>query len=187
MPNSLHEKIHAAKEILTGQALPVMPHEILLLKEELSKKYPNTVTIAGLISKNPENLALFLKIANSSVINPEVEIKDARAAVNMIGLGDLFNLFLTTVLTRLLVQDRTEQQILQEGIQMGIVAAELSYWVHDLSRSEAFMSGLLQNIGYLFLRRYDASYEEYIPKLKTNPVEKGCKDRAIAFKFHLIH
>lgn len=166
---NLAEKIEGAKVILQGQTLPVIPHEVMLLKEELHKKFPNTVTIANLISKNPENLSLFLKIANSNVVNESTEIKDAKAAVNLIGLGDLFNLYITTVLSRLLANSYKEKVIMQEGIQMGIVAAELSYWVHDVSRTEAFMLGLLQNIGSLFMLRYSADYENDLVKLKTNP------------------
>lgn len=170
MGMSLHDKAVNARNIFKGQPLPMIPHEVLLLKEELTKKYPNTVTIANLISKNPENLSHFLKIANSNVVNPDTQIKDAKAAVNLIGLGDLFNLFMSTVLSRLLVKGLQDQAIMKEGIQTGIVAAELSYWVYDVSRSEAFMAGLLQNVGYLFMRRFDRSYDEWIPKLKTNPL-----------------
>ncbi|WP_130536529.1 HDOD domain-containing protein [Thiomicrorhabdus indica] len=169
MELSLQEKASNAKNIFKGQSLPMIPQEVLLLKEELTKKYPNTVTIANLISKNPENLSLFLKIANSNVVNQDTQIKDAKAAVNLIGLGDLFNLFLSSVLSRLLVTEPSDQEIMKEGVQTGIVAAELSYWVYDVSRSEAFMLGLLQNIGYLFMRRYDPNYDDWIAKLKTNP------------------
>lgn len=167
---SLQEKVSNAKNIFQGQSLPMILQEVLLLKEELTKKYPNTVTIANLISKNPENLSLFLKIANSNVVNQDTQIKDAKAAVNLIGLGDLFNLFMSSVLSRLLVKGLQDQAIMKEGIQTGIVAAELSYWVYDVSRSEAFMAGLLQNVGYLFMRRYDSGYDDWIPKLKTNPL-----------------
>jgi len=170
MDKSMQKRVLKAQQILKAQSVPIIPEEILLLKEELGKKYPNTVTIANLISKNPENLSLFLKIANSSVINEETEIKDAKAAVNLIGLGDLFNLFLTTVLSRLLVTNRAEEQIMKEGIQTGIVAAELSYWVYDVSRSEAFMLGLLLNTGYLFLRRHFPEYDDSITRLKTHPL-----------------
>lgn len=176
MAPSVQEKVMAAREILKDQSLPMIPQEVLLLKEELTKKYPNTVTIANLISKNPENLSLFLKIANSNVVNQDTQIKDAKAAVNLIGLGDLFNLYLSTVLSRLLVTGFRDQEIMREGIQTGIVAAELSYWVYNTSRSEAFMLGLLQNIGYLFMRRYDQGFDKVIPKLSTNPLTAAQKE-----------
>lgn len=172
MSVSLQEKILHAHNTLKGQDLPVIPEEVLLLKEELAKKYPNTVTIANLIAKNPENLSLFLKIANSNVINQQEPIKDVKAAVNLIGLGDLFNLYVSSVLTRVLATNPLESEIMNEGMQVGVVAAELSYWVYDISRSEAFILGLLQNIGYLFMLRKFDDYQEQISKLKISPLRQ---------------
>lgn len=170
MTLSLHDKINGAKAVFKDESIPMVPEEVIALREELLKKYPNTVTIANLISKNPENLALFLKIANSNVGNAQSKMKDAKAAINLIGLGDLFNLFLSTVFSRLLIKGHRDREIMQEGMQIGIVAAELSYWVYDVSRSEAFMLGLLQNVGYIFMRRFDREFDNAIPKLKTNPL-----------------
>lgn len=170
MEATLQEKILHAHEVLKEQTLPTIPEEVLLLKAELAKKYPNSVTIANLIAKSPENLAFFLKIANSNVVNQNEPIKDVKAAVNLIGLGDLFNLYVSSVLSRVLVTNVLEKDVMNEGMQVGIVAAELSYWVYGVSRSEAFMLGLLQNIGYLFMLRKFGDYETQIAKLRMSPL-----------------
>ncbi|MBO1927040.1 HDOD domain-containing protein [Thiomicrorhabdus sp. 6S2-11] len=172
MSLTIQQKIQNAHHLLQDKKLPAIPEEVLLLREELTKKYPNSVNIANLIAKNPENLSLFLKIANTNVVKQDEPINDVKAAVNLIGLGDLFNLYVSSVLSRTLIANPAEAEVMNEGMQVGIVAAELSYWVYDVSRSEAFMLGLLQNIGYLFMLEKFADYETQINRLKVSPLRQ---------------
>ena len=139
---------------------PDLPFELIQLHEELEKRHPNTVVIAGLISHNPSLLADFLKLANRCT-NPKEPIKDARAAVNMMGLTEINNLFTCVNLSQHLAEDYFEKSVLSDAVKAGLAAAELSYWVYDISRAEAYMAALLQNVGVPFL--YRRNKEAYIP------------------------
>ncbi|MBD3611330.1 MAG: HDOD domain-containing protein [Hydrogenovibrio crunogenus] len=75
--------IKQAAALLSTIEVPDLPEVILLLKEELNKKFPNTVTIANLISKNPQLLAEFLSLVNTNVTKERMPIRDAKAAVNL--------------------------------------------------------------------------------------------------------
>jgi HD-like signal output (HDOD) protein len=169
MTCTLHSKIQQAQELLRTQPLPAVPQDVLLLKEELSKRYPNTVRVANLISLDADNLTLFLKIANACLDKEEVTIADARAAVNIIGLGDVFNFYMSSVLSRKLLDNKGEEHILSRSLRVGIVAAELSYWVYEVSRSEAFMLGLLTDIGTIFLLRKEPDYQVIMDKMVSFP------------------
>lgn len=167
----MQEAIKKAAEILAQTDIPNIPEEVLQLKAELNKKFPNTVTIANLISKNPEMLANFLNLVNTGVTDEKTEIKDAKAAVNLLGLDEIYNIFLATTLTSLLAQNPFEREILLQGSKAGLAAAELSYWVYDISRSEAYMAGLMQNIGALYLSRAEKEeYEEIFNGQSVNPI-----------------
>ncbi|QKI89984.1 HDOD domain-containing protein [Thiomicrorhabdus xiamenensis] len=185
MNPSLQDKIQVAKAILAQQSLPSVPQKVLLLKEEFDKPYPNSVTIANLISRNPEYLSSFLQIANACVAEEKGVIQDAKAAVNLIGLDDVFNLFVSTLFARLLSSSAEEEKILNECMKIGIVAAELSYWVYGVSRSEAYMLGLLQNTGYIFMRRHDPDgYDGMINRLRINPISQFLKEDK---RYHTNH
>lgn len=182
--------IEKASEILKSQSVPNVPEEVLLLQAELNFKYPNTVKVANLISHNPELLANFLKLVNTNITAENRKVQDAKAAVNVLGLDEINNLFLSAGMINILEVSPSEKPILIQGAKCGIAAAELSYWVFDVSRSEAYMSGLMQNVGAIYMGRHDAEtyteifdlqkaypfsgYEKEIEQYHTNHAFIGC-------------
>ncbi|MEA1988417.1 MAG: HDOD domain-containing protein [Pseudomonadota bacterium] len=167
----MQQQLASAAQIFTQSSVPSIPDEIIRLKEELNKKYPNTVTIANLISHNPELLADFLTLVNTNITSEKTEIRDAKAAVNVLGLDEIYNIFLSSSLTKIIAQSPVEKEILLHGSKAGLAAAELSYWVYDVSRSEAYMAGLMQNIGAIYFSRIkpDGYYDIYKQQL-SNPI-----------------
>lgn len=149
----MQQALKVAADILARQHTPSIPLELLELKAELNKKYPNTVTVAQLISHNPELLANFLNLANTNLTQEKNPIQDAKVAVNLLGLQEIYNLFLSSVLSHILAEDDYERSILLHGAKAGLAAAELSYWVFDVSRTEAYIAGLMQNVGAIYLYR----------------------------------
>lgn len=149
----MQTKLSKAVEIYNKSEVPTIPDEIIKLQEELHKKYPNTVMIANLISHNPELLGDFLTLVNTNITSEKIEIKDAKAAVNTLGLDEIYNIFLSSALTNMIAQSWSEKMILQNGARVGIACAELSYWVIDVTRSEAYMAGLMQNVGAVYFAR----------------------------------
>lgn len=173
----MQSKIQIAAQMLSELELPTIPEELIKLKEELNKKYPNTVTIANLIGHNPELLMNFLTLVNTSITSEEKEIKDAKAAVNILGLDEIYNMFVSSAINTLIAQNETEKKILTHGSQAGLAAAELSYWVYDVSRTEAYMAALMQNIGAVYLaRKYHQQYELLFNSQLGYPVTGYCKE-----------
>jgi HD-like signal output (HDOD) protein len=181
----MQEQLKRAAEIFQKVNIPTIPEEVIRLKEELNKKYPNTVTVANLISHHPELLADFLSLVNTNITDEKQEIKDARAAVNVLGLEDLYNIFLSSVLTNIISESPLEKEILQHGAKAGLAAAELSYWVQDVSRSEAYMAGLLQNVGAVYLSREEPEfYEHLFHQQLANPISAYQKEME---HYHTAH
>jgi HD-like signal output (HDOD) protein len=167
----MQQALKVAADILARQHTPSIPLELLELKVELNKKYPNTVTVAQLISHNPELLANFLNLANTNLTQEKNPIQDAKVAVNLLGLQEIYNLFLSSVLSHILAEDDYERSILLHGAKAGLAAAELSYWVFDVSRTEAYIAGLMQNVGAIYLyRQHPDSYPDMFAGELSNPV-----------------
>lgn len=183
----MQNQVQKASQILNQLNVPTVPEELLKLKEELNKKYPNTVTIANLISHNPELLVNFLTLVNTNITSEKNEIKDAKAAVNLLGLDEIYNIFLSSSITSVLAQSELEKKILMHGAKTGLAAAELSYWVYDVSRSEAYMAALMQNVGAVYLsRRYQEEYENIFNTQLSNPVSGYEKELANIGTTHCI-
>jgi HD-like signal output (HDOD) protein len=173
----MQQKLSSAAQIISKASIPNIPEEIISLKEELNKKYPNTVTIANLIGHNPELLGNFMTLVNTSITSEKSDIRDAKGAVNALGLDEIYNIFLASSLTNLMAQSPLERQILSHGAKAGLAAAELSYWVFDVTRSEAYIAGLMQNIGVIYLSRLNPeSYAETFNSQLANPVSAYAKE-----------
>lgn len=149
----MQQQLTRAALIIEQIGLQCIPEEVIRIREELEKTHPNTVTIANLIAHNSELLGDFLKLVNSNVTAEKSNITDAKAAVNLLGLNDISDLFLASTLSHKIAQSPQEKEILKHGAQAGLAAAELSFWVYDVSRTEAYMAGLMQNIGAIYLLR----------------------------------
>lgn len=167
----MQAQLQKAAQIIAETNVPNIPDEIIRLKEELNKTYPNTVTVANLIAHNPELLGNFLSLVNTNVTNEKTEIKDAKAAVNVLGLDEIYNIFLASSLTNIIAKSRLERNILFHGAQAGLAAAELSYWVPNITRAEAYICGLMQNVGAVYLSRKDPeAYQTLFHNHLTKPV-----------------
>ncbi|MBN2865154.1 MAG: HDOD domain-containing protein [Thiotrichales bacterium] len=182
----MQAKLQKAAQIISVTNVPRIPDEIIRLKEELNKTYPNTVTVANLISHNPELLGNFLSLVNTNVTNEKTEIKDAKAAVNVLGLDEIYNIFLASSLTNLIAQSTLEKQILMHGAQAGLAAAELSYWVPNVTRAEAYISGLMQNVGAVYLSRQSPeAYEKLFQTHLSKPITAIDEEQAFFDTTHL--
>ncbi len=165
----MQHALQKASELLTKVDVPTLPEEIIRIKEELNKRYPNTVTIANLIAHHPELLNSFLDLVNSSITHIDEPIHDARSAVNLLGLEEIYHIFLASAFWERVTQRKEEREILQHGAQAGIAAAELSYWVEGVTRSEAYLAGLTQNIGAIYMARAEKDYMHYFHDQLSKP------------------
>ncbi len=165
----MQHALKKASELLAKVDLPTLPEEIIRIQEELNKRYPNTVTVANLIAHHPELLNSFLDLVNSSITHIDEPIRDARSAVNLLGLDELYNIFLASTFCERIAQNDEEREILQHGAKAGIAAAELSYWVEGITRSEAYLAGLTQNIGAIYMTRVEADYMHFFHNQLSRP------------------
>jgi HD-like signal output (HDOD) protein len=165
----MQQALKKAGELLTQVKVPSLPQEVIQIQEELNKRYPNTVTVANLIAHHPELLNSLLDLVNSSITHIDEPIHDARSAVNLLGLDELYNIFLASVFCERIAQNDEEREILQHGAMAGIAAAELSYWVEGITRSEAYLAGLTQNVGAIYMARLDKAYMHFFRDQLSKP------------------
>lgn len=148
-----------------------LPPELVAAKQELYKASPNLTTVENLIKKNPETLAQFIKIAQDAYPNKSIDqIMKVRTIINLIGLDNVFELLTAAILVRNHENTPLEKAIMKHGMNAALAAAELSDSIDGISRSEAYLAGLMQNIGAVFLSKADPeNYRAIFLKSLSNP------------------
>jgi HD-like signal output (HDOD) protein len=111
-------------------------------------------------------------------------IKNANAAVNILGLEEI-HAFLASAFSEYITENHDEREILTFGIKAGVAAAELSVWTGDITRSEAYLAALSQNIGAIFLMRLNRrGYKEIFFKQLSHPFSAYDKEMQLMGTSH---
>lgn len=152
----LENKVNTAIRLLKDVYVYHLSPELILIRDELRAIYPNYAKIEALIKKNPETLSEFIKITQLAFPRKSIDqLMKVRSIINLIGLDNVYDLYVSSVLIRQHKNSRLEKAIMMHGMNAGLAAAELSESIDGISRSEAYLAGLLQNIGAVFLSKLD--------------------------------
>lgn len=159
----MKNELAIAASILGKAKLPNIPNEVAVLQDESLKEHPNTVTIAQCISRNPKLLTKFLAVA--SFVSKK-DVINAKQAVDILGIKGVFTLFFSSAIEFSFESTGNSAFIINHAIKVAVAISELNK-SQTLTKSDCYLYGLLYNIGYVVLHRYDEeSFNSfYIPSL----------------------
>jgi len=151
-------KLRKAMEAIRGVKLPELPSEVLLLAEELKGRFPDVNKVAAIIEKNTVMAGDVLKAINSPVMkmNLEEPVKSIDEAVKLLGLENIYNLVVAAALRNLFDGDELYKDIMDYSVDVAFCMADISDWVDDVTRDEAYMLGLFHNVGAMVLVNKDS-------------------------------
>ena len=162
----MKNKLAIAAGILQKSKLPKIPNEVSVLQEESLHKNPNSSVIAQSISRNPKLLTRFLAV--SSFVAKK-EVTTAKQAVDILGVNGVFTLFFSNAIEFVFDVADDSAEIINHSIKIAVAISELASNL-EIPKSDCYLFGLLHNIGYVVLSRYDAStYESLYLKSLLNP------------------
>jgi HD-like signal output (HDOD) protein len=160
---SMKVAMENAHEMLHDYHVLTVPPELFELEELLQAESPNTQMIANVIARHPNMLGKFLSVANQALNRSEDNlIIDPKTAVMLLGVDEVHALFVASYLAKQLPASDIDNKIIQRNVRAGIVAAELSYWVQEVNRSEAYLVSFMQDVGAIYMLRLGA--ENYAEK-----------------------
>ncbi|WP_019895533.1 HDOD domain-containing protein [Hydrogenovibrio halophilus] len=166
----MEQQLRAALNAIKGVKIPDLPKEILELDEALSSKFPNNQVITDIIKSNTKLSGEVLRIVNSPVIKVKAEVKTIRDAVDALGHNNLKNLVLASAMKNIF-NKREVNEIIEHSKDVAYCCAELSDYVHGVSRDQAYLTGLFHNAGALLLATKDPEhYVKLFSQLNTHPV-----------------
>ena len=173
MKIGMKEGMDEARKLIQNLKIESMPPEIFQLEDLMLSEKPNLTEVAGLLSKNPEVLGGFLSLVNKILKKTEDElILDALAAVNLLGLKEIERLFISSYLQRSLPVSEIDHKLIKNSTRSGIAAAELAYWVPEISRTEVYFIAFLQDVGAIYMMRHDPENyaEKYLNSQLSHPI-----------------
>lgn len=149
------ESTKAAKIVEVTGDLPSMPHIAARVLEKLADEDSTPREIHQLIIKDQALAARVLKVANSPYYGASRSISTLRDAVMFMGFDSIRSLVMTAVLKGMFLNVGLSEKLLWEhAVGCGLAARTIGDEIDFQSREEAYLAGLMHDIGKtaLFLR-----------------------------------
>ncbi len=136
--------------------LPVMDQNSLMVQKEISKSEPDIERIINLIKKDISLTAEVLRISNSSFYKGLEQVKTVQEAVVRLGMVEVTNIvFLVCQKNSFKAHDPQLQELIGKMWLHSVGCAVGTQWLaryyHYENLNEAFLAGLLHDVGAFFL------------------------------------
>ncbi len=157
------------RQIEETHTLPTLPDVITELQRVLSDPRSNAQKVADVLELDPVLAARVLRLANSAMYGAQREIADLGRAVALLGLREIWTLALTASVHQVFSTERTTQfdprrfweHSLTVAMGCRLIAKSISEKGVEIDAQDAFLAGLLHDIGEIFVAEFFAdAYKE---------------------------
>nr|WP_320116772.1 HDOD domain-containing protein [uncultured Desulfuromonas sp.] len=156
--------------------LPQLPDIAAAMLRLLNQQEHDTEALARIIASDPVLAARVLRVANSSYYGFSRQIKTILDATVLLGQKTLRNLVLTMALKGVYrLNDPSEKMLWEESMAHALGSQFLSTTCGLAEPEEAFLAGLLANIGELIFVQQDP--QEYHNRLGNKPTAQCARDQ----------
>lgn len=152
--------------------LPSLPTIALKVMEMVGDPKASASDMQRVISSDQALAARVLKIANSALFGTRSEITTISHAVVVLGFSTIRSVVMTSSIQRVYAEGTrkagslSEASLWEHSLAVAIAAREIARWTDALPQEEAFVSGLLHDIGKLVLNKNQANaYAEVLSEV----------------------
>ena len=159
---------HRADEIVQRMGdLPSLPQAASAALKLLRDPGVTAAQMEQVICKDPSLAATILRIANSALFGVREEVSTLHRAVVVIGINALPSIILSAVTEAMCRSPRVKDLLLWEhSIAVALASQEIARATTHLAVEEAFVAGLLHDVGKVVLRQQaDRQYDEVIERV----------------------
>ena len=105
-------------------------------------------------------------------------MRSAQESVEILGTQNVFNLFLSSAIEYSFQDKGEDVLIIKHAIKIAVAMSELAKEIDDVHSGDAYLYGILYNIGHVVLNRYDHHfykdiYLESLLKPSFGPEKEG--------------
>ena len=177
-PNSvlkkpLKEKI--AIEAILKSKLPPMPDSVMRISSMLLDENASNRKLSDELSRDPSLTARLLRLANSPINFLDRTVSSIQQAVGVVGTKSIYDIVTFNLVANSFSSEIRSsaigRMIWEHSLVVGVYARELSNVLGMRGADQAFICGLLHDIGKIMLLRYDVeTYSQVLDKQTESEV-----------------
>ena len=135
--------------------IPSMPLIILNLLDQLNKPEPDIIKLSATISKDLSLTSQLLKLVNSAYFSFYSRINTVSQAAVLLGLNRIRDLVISTAIKPMIITV-CGKTLWEHSIRCAVGAELIAKKLNDDRHEEAFIAGLLHDIGKVTLELYNS-------------------------------
>ncbi|WP_425399745.1 HDOD domain-containing protein [Aeoliella sp.] len=153
--------------------LSSLPSIALRIIEAAVDEHTDAEDLRQLIERDPALAARIIRIVNSSFYGVRQEVADLRSAIALLGTKQIRNVAITVFVSRQFSPSNTKDtldrnQLWSHSMAVGAVARLLAKTLHVADPEEAYLAGLLHDMGLLII---DQHLARHVPRIRTSMQE----------------
>jgi HD-like signal output (HDOD) protein len=134
-------------------AMPIVATKVLQLIED---EKATADELAKIVAADPVVAARVLKITNTAYYGCQRQIQTLPSAIVLIGFNTLKSLVLAASVNEMFkTSGLTGKMLWEQSFGAGLAARNIARKIRGLNPDEAFLAGLLQDIGKIIMHHYD--------------------------------
>jgi len=162
------------KQISTLRNLPTLPHILVKLIKVCNQEDTTLIELSEIIKKDPSLCSKILKLVNSAYYGLPQKVKKIEGAVALLGTTAIKNVAISaSIYEAFKVKDNGSFNLKcywWHSLRTGILARRFSQELNHVIPDEAFLAGLLHDIGRLVLLvNFGKQYQELIELHSQHP------------------
>lgn len=164
---------NAGRSIKTPDFLPPLPHILLELIDAILNDKKSSNDLAKIVQKDPALTGYLLRVANSALYGFSQKIVSIPQAVAVLGWRAVQNVALTASVLRTFQgvksQTRFKEEFWWHSLACSFTMKQISDGFEGVNGDEAFVAGLLHDIGKLLLyKNYPEEYNQLLVSCKES-------------------
>jgi putative nucleotidyltransferase with HDIG domain len=134
--------------------IPSMPLIVLNLLDQLNKPEPDIIKLSSIISKDISLTAQLLKLVNSAYFSFSSRVNNVTQAAVLLGLNRVRDLVIGAAIKPMVVTI-CGKDLWEHSIRCAVGSELIAKKLNDDKHEEAFIAGLLHDIGKIILELYN--------------------------------
>lgn len=161
--------------------LSSLPSIALRIIEAAVDEHTDAEDLRQLIERDPALAARIIRIVNSSFYGLRQEVADLRSAIALLGTKQIRNVAITVFVSRQFTPTASKEsldrnQLWNHSMAVGAIARLLAKTLKNADPDEAYLSGLLHDMGLLII---DQHLARHVPRIRTSMSEGASLHEAV--------
>lgn len=165
---SYQDQVDIAEQLLQKIEIPMLPNAVLELQKLFSDSdIPSPSKLTQLISSNPFLAGELILLANLPSLSNgnQPRVKDINSAIHRLGTKQIKN-YVMSIYAKKMLGDRKIEGLSYHSQDIAIIASAIARKIRNIGPDEAYLLGLIHDIGTFALNELDEIYgQTFVGKL----------------------